>query len=585
MSEIWKRWEGQVIDHKYQLRHFLGSTDHSAVFFAEFRDPQPQKAAVKFLSADLPHSDQVLADWQTAQQLNHPNLLPIYSVGRCRIDDMDLVYAAMEYAEENLSQILPHRALTSEETHEMLSVVVDVLVFLHDKKLTHGHIKPTNIVAIGDQLKLTSDTIQPLAEAREMRRERDAYDAPEIPASPFTAAADVWSLGVTLVEALTQQPAFLPFNENAEPVISSSLREQFREIASNALRRNPKTRWNSMEIAVRLNPEAAEKLRAAMTAAAAVSAPAAQAATRSSSPASAPMANATAAPPASSVAVAPPPLPPIDSVPPTAAPGAPQLSPLSVPLSKEPAVPLSKQPSAKAPGPRPAMPPPPTPRPQASPSSRAPVVLPNYVVPVVAGLLILVAFIALPKILRRGTQSANTTTPTSTTAPAPVVAGNSAATPVAPAANPPAKVTPSPSAKSPNAAANSRAAAPAPAPAILHNSESAPVASPRNATGSPDRGEVLDQILPRPSSAALSSIQGTVRVVVRVNVDAAGNVSQATLENSGPSQYFAQKSLEAAHGWVFLSPAQDGHSVPSDWQIRFEFTARGINAYPKQTRP
>jgi TonB family protein len=583
MSEIWKRWEGQVIDHKYQLRHFLGSTDHSAVFFAEFRDPEPRKAAVKFLSADLPHSDQVLADWQTAQQLRHPNLLPIYSVGRCRIDDMDLVYAAMEYADENLSQILPHRALTPEETHEMLSVVVEVVAFLHNKKLTHGHIKPTNIVAIGDQLKLTSDTIQPLAEAREMRRERDAYDAPEIPGSPFTAAADVWSLGVTLVEALTQQPAFLPFNENAAPVISSSLREPFREIASNALRRNPKARWSSLDIAVRLHPEAAEKILAA-AAPVSVTAPAAQAATASAAPANAPPTNAAAASPTSSVAVAPPPLPPIDSAPPAAAPGSPPISPLSVPLSKEPAVPLSKQPSAKSPESRPPVPPPPAPRAETKSSSGQSIVLPNYAVPGAVAILILVAFIALPKILRRGTQSANTTTPTSSAAPAPVVAGNSASAPAAPTSNPPAKATPEPSAKS-KAAPNSRAAAPSPAPAILHNSESAPVASPRKANGSPDRGEVLDQILPRPSSAALESVQGTVRVVVRVNVDAVGNVSQATLENPGPSKYFAQKSLEAARGWVFLSPAQEGHSVPSEWQIRFEFTPRGINAYPKQTKP
>jgi TonB family protein len=580
MSEIWKRWEGQVIDQKYQLRHFLGSTDHSAVFFAEFRDPEPRKAAVKFLSAELPHADHVLADWHTAQQLDHPNLLPIYSVGRCRIDDMDLVYAAMEYAEENLSQILPHRALTPEETHEMLSVVVDVLAFLHSKKLTHGHIKPTNIVAIGDQLKLTSDTIQPLGEAREMRRERDAYDAPEIPVSAHTSAADVWSLGVTLVEALTQQPAFLPFNENAEPVISPSLPEPFREIANHSLRRNPNIRWTSVDMAVRLNPEAAEKIRA-MTAAAAVSAPAAPAATAGSSPVNAPL-SGTAASPASSVAIAPPPplLRPTDATP---TPGAPPISPLSVPLSKEPAVPLSKQPAGKSGTPRPPIPPP-APRPEGKLPSRQQIVLPNYVVPAAVVILIIVAIVALPKILRRSTQSANTTPPVATTTSAPAVAGNSANAPVARTSNA-AKSTPSqPSAKT-NAAPNSHAAAPSPAPAIPHNSESAPGASPGKATGSSDRGEVLDQILPRPSPSALATVQGTVRVVVRLNVDAAGKVSQATLENPGPSKYFAQKSLEAAQGWVFLSPTQEGLSVPSEWHIRFEFTQRGINAYPKQVEP
>ena len=571
MSAIWKRWEGQVIDHKYQLRHFLGSTDHSAVFLAEFRDPEPHKAAVKFLSANLPDSGEILEDWKAGQQLSHPNLLPIYSTGRCQIEDMDLVYAAMEYADENLSEILPHRALTPEEAREMLGVVVDVLVFLHGKKLTHGHIKPSNIVAIGDRLKLTSDTIQPLTEAREMRRQRDAYDAPEIPASAYTPAADIWSLGVTLVEALTQQPAFLPFNENAEPVISPSLREPFREVASHSLLRNPVARWTSMDIAERLDPEAAEKFKAGMTAAAAARVPVVQAASTTSAPANAPVASASA-----SIAVAPP-QPVSSSVSP-----APPVSPLSVPLSKEPAVPLAKQPVAGPATPRPPMPPP-VPEPKSG--SRETMVLPNYVVPVFAALLVLVAIFALPKILRRGTQSANTATSATaprTTAPAPVVAGNSANAPVAPEPSQPAK--PDATQPSKNGSA-SNAASPSPSSAVLRNSNSAPVATPRKTSEVPDRGEVLDQILPRPSSGALASVQGTVRVVIRVNVDAAGNVSQADLENAGPSKYFAEKSLEAARGWVFLSPAEEGHSVPSEWQIRFEFSPRGINAYPKQVKP
>ncbi len=40
MSETWKKWEGQVVDHKYQLLKHVGSTDHSVVFLAEFHDPE-----------------------------------------------------------------------------------------------------------------------------------------------------------------------------------------------------------------------------------------------------------------------------------------------------------------------------------------------------------------------------------------------------------------------------------------------------------------------------------------------------------------------------------------------------------------
>ena len=135
----------------------------------------------------------------------------------------------------SLAEILPHRALTSEEVREMLNTLVAVLVYLHGRNLTHGHIKPSNILAIGDQLKVSSDSIQPIDELREMRRERDVYDAPEIPSSAYTPAADIWSLGVTLVETFAQQPAVLPFEENADPVIPPSVREPFLEIARQAV--------------------------------------------------------------------------------------------------------------------------------------------------------------------------------------------------------------------------------------------------------------------------------------------------------------------------------------------------------------
>ena len=573
MSELWKQWEGQVIDRKYQLRRFLGSTDHSAVFYAEYRDPETRKAAVKFLAADLPHSEQVLADWKRAQQISHAHLLPIYSVGRCHIEDMDLIYAAMEYADENLAEILPHRALTTEEARDMLSSVVEVLAYLHSQKLTHGHIKPSNIMAVGDQLKLTSDTIEPLVEAREMRRKRDVYDAPEIPAAAYTPAADIWSLGVTLVEALTQQPAFLPFNENAEPVISSTIREPLREIAVYALRRDPKARWTSLDVASKLNPEAAEQLKAALTAAAAANAPTAVAAASTAGTAT-----------VSVVAVAAPAIAP--AAPPST--GAP-VSPLAVPLSKEPAAPLGKQPTVKTIAARPAMPPPPVSRPEAKRASRQSIVLPNYVLPLFALVLIVVAVIALPRILHRETRPA-----TSNAAPAAVVTPKAPENPaIASAPSHPAKSAPASSAKS-NGPANSAqpaatapsasTSAPTPAPATLHTADSAEVA-PRKTSASPDQGEVLDKILPKPASAALASIQGTVRVVVRVKVDAAGNVSEALLEKPGPSRYFAEKSLEAAKGWVFLSPIIDGHSESSEWLIRFEYTPSGVNAYPKQAKP
>jgi TonB family protein len=564
MSEIWKNWEGQVADHKYQLLQFLGSTDHSVVFLAEFHDPEPRRAAVKFISADFPNGEQQLAAWNSAAKLTHPNLIRIYGTGRSKIEDTDLLYVAMEYAEENLAQVLPQRALMAEETRDMLDAMAGVLVFLHAKNLTHGHIKPSNVMASGDFLKLSSDTILPPGEVREMRRERSAYDAPELPDSAYTPAADIWSLGVTLVEAFTQQPAVLPYNQEADPIISPVVREPFLEIARHALRRDAKLRWSSAQIAERLNPAAVAAKAASAVAGANPSAHAVRSATVAH--ASPVLAAGIAAPP---------------------------VSPLNLPLSKEPAVPLAKRPPVAATPlkvERPAIKPAPTAK------KAGAMVLPSYVLPLFAGIFAVIAIILLPKVLRHreltaGNASASSVT--SASSGAPVDRSSSPASSV----EPPAKQT-MPSKRSMNEAAKPIApeqpaatpakSAPVTPPAtaaVLHSSEAAPARAAKLSGDSSARGEVIDQVLPEPSAKAMATIQGTVRVGVRVQADAAGNVSEVTLDAPGPSKYFADQALKAARKWIFNSPESNGRSVPSEWLIEFYFKQSGVKANATQTQP
>ena len=216
-----------------------------------------------------------------------------------------------------------------------------------------------------------------------------------------------------------------------------------------------------------------------------------------------------------------------------------------------------------------------------------PVVLPNYVLPLFAAILVLVAVIVLPKILRRSTETppstATTATSTSTPAPAP----------------PPTTSAPNDRATSSPSAAKPPTKQPAPSKAVSANTgnsepKSTPLATTAPPATSPEfktsrselgRGEPLDQVLPEAPAKALSTIQGTVRIVVKANVDASGRVSEAVLDTPGPSRYFAGKALEAVQKWVFSSPVVDGHSVPSEWLIRFEFTPDGVKAYPSQTQP
>ena len=119
----------------------------------------------------------------------------------------------------------------------------------------------------------------------------------------------------------------------------------------------------------------------------------------------------------------------------------------------------------------------------------------------------------------------------------------------------------------------------------MRSTEDAPAPKTRNSRDAQGHGEVLDQTLPQVSAKALSTITGTVRVVVKTHVDAAGEVTGAELQEPGPSQYFADKAVQAARHWVFNSPEVNGRSVESDWLIRFEYKHDGVKAYPEQLTP
>src|SRR6266478_4617267 len=160
MTDLWNQCEGQVIDNKFRLRHYFGGIDDSAVFLTQLPDRQSQKAAIKFIPAG-PTADLQLSLWLRVMQLAHPNLLRIFDIGRCRLGNRDRLYVVMEHAEEDLSQILPQRPLTTSEARAMLEPVLDVLVYLHGHGLVHSHLKPSNILATDDQLKLSSENLFP----------------------------------------------------------------------------------------------------------------------------------------------------------------------------------------------------------------------------------------------------------------------------------------------------------------------------------------------------------------------------------------------------------------------------------------
>ena len=136
-----------------------------------------------------------LSRWEAIAKLSHPHLLRLFENGSCQLDKSVFLYVVMEYAEDNLAQILPHRALTPEEVRDLLEPALDALTFIHGKSLIHGRLKPSNVMAAQDQLKLSSDSLFSTRRSGGPIAHPARYDAPEVASGNILPASDSWSPG------------------------------------------------------------------------------------------------------------------------------------------------------------------------------------------------------------------------------------------------------------------------------------------------------------------------------------------------------------------------------------------------------
>jgi TonB family protein len=457
-SDAWRRWEGLAADG-FPLQRYLGGTEHSGVFLTQMKGASgdSKEAAIKLVSSSDVGAEKQLRQWKAAEELEHPNLLRILASGRCQLADLALLYVVMEYAEENLEQILPERALTAEETRGMLPVVLGALRYVQDKGLAHGRIQPSNILATGDQVKLSSDS---LGVPGERKWAGNAYSAPESATGATSAAVDIWQLGVTLTEVLTQRLPRFDLQPDKQATLPEGIAPPFREIIENCLRIDPAKRWTVAQIADRLAGRAA-------------------------------------------------------IAPPEPARREPIVSAVSTTLAKNiPAEQEKKRPTNW-----------------------------SYVIALVAAALIAIFLIARP---RPGADKASSAPPNAS--PGAVSAIKAAA---------------------PNGSAQPASAPESGAPVSSAATASAPA-------GDSD-GRVIERVMPKISPGALHSVQGKIKIQVKVKVDETGRVTDARLKSRGPSRFFAERALEAARGWKFEPVRENGKPLASQWMVEFDLSRRAID--------
>ena len=130
----------------------------------------------------------------------------------------------------------------------MLLPTLDVLAFLHRKNLVQGQLKPPNFLVVNDQLKLSSDTIRPAGGSSASTPGSSLYDPPEARDGRISTAGDIWGLGVTLVEALTQRLPEWPDEQPQTARLPTTLPATFVDVVQRCLSHDPDNRPTAADL-------------------------------------------------------------------------------------------------------------------------------------------------------------------------------------------------------------------------------------------------------------------------------------------------------------------------------------------------
>jgi serine/threonine-protein kinase len=187
-----------------------------------------RNVAIKLLPPELAFRSDIrsrfLREAETAAQLSHPNIVPIYNV-----EERDnLVFFIMAFiAGDNLAtKLLKEGAMEPGEVRKVLREVADALAYAHKRNVVHRDIKPDNILIDSDTgramvtdfgiARALTDTGDSRLTATGMAIGTPAYMSPEQSAgeTQIDGRSDLYSLGVVGYQIACGE---LPFNAPNTP--------------------------------------------------------------------------------------------------------------------------------------------------------------------------------------------------------------------------------------------------------------------------------------------------------------------------------------------------------------------------------
>ncbi|HZL57324.1 MAG TPA: hypothetical protein VFC21_09595 [Bryobacteraceae bacterium] len=225
--------EGWVVDGIYRIGACLAERDRQASYETSW---QNCPAVIRLIAPGTREAaTALLAGFRAGQKLRHPNLLKVYALGEVAIRQTPCVYVVTERPDENLAGVLRGRALDPEETHQILEGVFSALECIHANGYVYGQLRPAEIFACGETIKLSADCVRPLSVGSPAGDSPGLYDAPETASGVRTESGDMWSVGVLTLECLTRSPYASEIDRLSPP---------FREIVEGGMTQDPALRWS-----------------------------------------------------------------------------------------------------------------------------------------------------------------------------------------------------------------------------------------------------------------------------------------------------------------------------------------------------
>ena len=200
----WPTLCGCVLPEGYEVTEMLRADTQTATFRVRVLGDWSARVYATIFCSNQQKSAEQVALWLTAKQLKYPSVNSPLAAGEVDHDGARLAYFIAPAPDESLASVLQDRPLTKDEALEILRSIRSALKYLHSQGWVHGHLSPEQVLAIGDSIQISSACAGRINTERPTEWIKAEYVAPE-GTENLTPAADIWCLGATIFEALTQQ--------------------------------------------------------------------------------------------------------------------------------------------------------------------------------------------------------------------------------------------------------------------------------------------------------------------------------------------------------------------------------------------